>query len=830
MHTDNAARPILTGLACLILLSLSAGVAAADSLHAYAPWNEDISGQAASPSDHAELKPHRLSLEDITRFLGADADEPSASLSFEKPSPIETLYAERIIDELKQYGYDLFAATGTPSANMPAGTVTDTYKLGSGDVIALTIRGQENARQIVEIDAQGMLVADAFAPVLAAGKTINEVRRELIGQAAQTYNTDIFVSLNKVRQIGVLVIGDVKKPGLKTLTPFHTALDALALGGGINKTGSLRMIKRIRNGQTRFVDLYHVMMQGTGNADELLQDGDKIIVPPLGPTIAIAGAVKRPGIYEIKRGQKLSMNEMLGLAGGVLIPADNRFMRLASMQSGDEIIEAVSNGNARRFQDGDILQVARSEARRTSDITLAGETRKPGNHALAQAKSLSDLLGDARALGEDIYPLIGIIERLDPDTLTRTYLEFSPRKIIQKRDNLSLQQGDKVHLFANNDIVALQVKQDSVSAAGDLLTPISYSADRPASPETGRQSDPFLVSFLKERSVHVRGAVRRAGAYPVASDTSLGALLAAAGGLTVEAAKDNIELSLRRPEGIERLTVSMTHDDVSRITLHPGDTVRVNQAYQRVTDQSVTLLGEIKHPGKYDLMPGDTLRSLLERAGGLSEQAYPPGAIFSRKAERVAEEARYRAQAQDLEMKLAAALAQQDKDKKPDMTQVSATQSLVSQLKNAQAIGRITVEADPAILTFDPAQDILLETGDRIYIPKRPMTVRVAGEVLSPAALQFRQGKTPNDYIREAGGTTYFADSDRAFVILPDGSAKPLRISAWNHAPAFITPGSTIIVPRDPKPFNFMDGAERISQILANLAVTGLYIDAIGDD
>jgi len=102
--------------------------------------------------------------------------------------------------------------------------------------------------------------------------------------------------------------------------------------------------------------------------------------------------------------------------------------------------------------------------------------------------------------------------------------------------------------------------------------------------------------------------------------------------------------------------------------------------------------------------------------------------------------------------------------------------------------------------------------------------------VLSPAALQFKSGKSAMDYINEAGGTTYYADKGRAFVIFPDGSAAPLGISAWNHSNHLIPPGSTIIVPRDPKPFDFLDSAERVSQILANLAISGLYIEAIGDD
>lgn len=142
-------------------------------------------------------------------------------------------------------------------------------------------------------------------------------------------------------------------------------------------------------------------------------------------------------------------------------------------------------------------------------------------------------------------------------------------------------------------------------------------------------------------------------------------------------------------------------------------------------------------------------------------------------------------------------------------------------------MGRITVQADPGVLAAKPDQDILLESGDRVYIPKRPLTVRVAGEVLSPAALQFRKDKDAKEYITEAGGFSYNADKDRAFVVYPDGSAQPLQVSAWSHSATMIPPGSTVIVPRDPKPFDFIQTARDVSQILSNLAITGIFVDDI---
>jgi polysaccharide biosynthesis/export protein len=178
---------------------------------------------------------------------------------------------------------------------------------------------------------------------------------------------------------------------------------------------------------------------------------------------------------------------------------------------------------------------------------------------------------------------------------------------------------------------------------------------------------------------------------------------------------------------------------------------------------------------------------------------------------------------------IAAALEVQD-EKTINQGNIAEARALASELENAQGIGRITVEADLGTLLAQPELDILLESGDRVFIPKRSLSVRVSGEVLSPAALQFRESKDPVDYIDQAGGFTFHADKERTFVLYPDGSAQPLQVSAWNHTSSMIPPGSTIVVPRDPEPFDFIESAKDISQILSNLAITAIFIDDVRDD
>ena len=766
--------------------------------------------------DKNDIHPKRLTLQDIEQKLPQIAFAPSNETTRQIPkteSTIERLYSDRIIDNLEQYGYDLFLNTPKKQHTIPAGSVQDDFILSAGDQLDIVLRGQINSRNDYTIDTQGRLILPDMPPITAAGRTLKDIKQELEADIKSLHNTQIYISLSGVRQINVLVVGHVKNPGRQNLTVFHSVLDALSEAGGIQKTGTLRNIKLIRNGNSQIIDLYHLLMSDSSGADSLLKEGDRIIVPPLGATMAVSGSVKRPAIYELKKGSKISLHQALGTAGGGLTPGKNRYIKLEYTKNGEETVTDVSAPNNKIFGDGSILMVAQGQAKRSSTVTLSGHTRQAGTHDLKKAKTLADLITDKKVLGDDIYPLIGIIKRHDPDNLTKKLVSFSPQQVLQKNDNDTLTEGDSVQLFSMAQIRSLTKEKQR------LLHKASLQKDA---------LDTVTKSFLMERTAFIRGAVRQAGAYPLAKQATLESLIAVAGGTALEANIENIEVTSKE-QG--RLTINLSTQNAKDIFIHAGDTIRVNQKFHKISEQSVMIIGEVNHPGRYDLSAGDTLLTLVERAGGMTDQAYPNGSIFSRASERKREENRYKAQAQDLQLKLAASLEKSgDNDKKPDMSQIKATENLIAQLKHAEAVGRITVESNPVLLHENPDLDILLEKGDKIYIPKRPLTVRVSGEVLAPASLQFRKGKDPLDYIREAGGTSYYADKDRTFVIYPDGSAQPLRVSSWNHSAALIPPGSTVIVPRDPKPFDFLESAERISQLLANLAISGLYIEAIGDD
>ncbi len=775
-----------------------------------------------------------------------------------KPSPIENMYSGRIVDELTQFGYDLFGVPSTETqttlnkvSNAPSGAVQDDFILNIGDEVEILFTGQRTDRANYKINTQGLILIKDFPPIPAAGRAMGQVRISIQSAASSLHNTKAYISLSSVRQIGVLVVGHVKKPGRQSLSVFHTVLDALMASGGIDKTGSLRQIKLVRNGRGTIIDLYGLLIHASANMDLQLRDGDRIIVPPLGSTVAISGEVKRPGIYETlpvlsgmrhqpeTSAQKLSLNEMLELSGGILTPGQNRFLRLSVTNNGLENVNEVHDTFKPLFGDGSILMVSKGTEKRKGTVELIGHTRRPGIHALDEVPTLSALIDSPQVLGSKIYPLLGVIERWDEDQLTNKLISFPLLLVLKKDFDRKLQDGDSVHLFSRKQITALQntKKGKRAPTAPRELGSNNEDEDKEATLIEGRD----MASFLTERAAYVRGAVRSPGAYPIAEGITLDNLLAVAGGLTLEANTNNIEITsslqgeghqTNGRSGTYRTTINFHEESPKNIAIGAGDAVRVNTKFRKIKENSVLIIGEVLSPGRYDLLPGDKVSDLLARASGLTNQAYPNGAIFSRKSERKAEESRFKATARDLEHSLASLIEQGGKtgENAPDAKQIALARDLAAELRQVEALGRITVETDPAILSVQPELDMLLETGDRIYIPKRPLTVRVSGEILSPASLQFREGKKPLNYIDQAGGFTYHADKDRTFVLYPDGSAQPLQVSAWNHSATFIPPGSTIVVPRDPKPFSFIDSAKDISQILSNLAVTAIFVDNIRND
>jgi len=238
-----------------------------------------------------------------------------------QPSPVEREYRQRLNEPmLRQFGYDLFEAA-SPTGAAVTGSVSDDYVLGVGDELVVQFQGASNDSVTARVNRAGSLVVSSLPPVRAAGRPLGAVRRDIEASTRSVLlGTDVFVSLGAVRSASVFVGGEVSRPGQYGLTALSDVSVALAQAGGVRRSGSLRNVRVVRGGRTITVDLYGLL--GIGTPPGLrLQDGDRVIVPVLGRTVAIAGGVTRPGIYELRDGA--SVGSLVGYAGGPVRPRGN---------------------------------------------------------------------------------------------------------------------------------------------------------------------------------------------------------------------------------------------------------------------------------------------------------------------------------------------------------------------------------------------------------------------------------------------------------------------------------------------------------------------------
>lgn len=341
-----------------------------------------------------------------------------------------------------------------------------------------------------------------------------------------------------------------------------------------------------------------------------------------------------------------------------------------------------------------------------------------------------------------------------------------------------------------------------------------------------------LLPLVLEHVVAVNGAVRRPGAYPVVGDTPVTSIIAVAGGLSREVDLTRVEVSRFTPDSLagkadtSRGLVNLAELGADKVALSPGDVIRFNAVFTDRDSGPVLLVGEFIRPGLYEIHRGERLSEAIARAGGLTEKAYPYGTIFTRERVRRVQEIGFRRAARELN----SALAVESVKRGINPAAALELQRLSQDLLAVEALGRVVIEADPTVLQVRPELDTVLEPGDRVLMPKRPNFVIVIGDVLNPSALQFHAGTTGDGYIRQAGGFQNSADEDRVFVVFPNGVASPLAVTPWNFNPVQIPPGSTIVVPKDPVPFDFRTFVREGTQILSQLAVTAASLAVISNN
>ena len=346
-------------------------------------------------------------------------------------------------------------------------------------------------------------------------------------------------------------------------------------------------------------------------------------------------------------------------------------------------------------------------------------------------------------------------------------------------------------------------------------------------PETF-ESNPYLLPFVLEYVVALNGELRVPGAYPAVEGTPVGALVAVAGGVTNDADLARVEFTRSQvgasgPSVTRRVLANLLGQQGASITVGPGDVVRFNPVFTDRDAGPVLLTGEFVRPGYYDIKRGERLSELIARAGGLTPQAYPYGGVFTRERVRKSEQEVLDRAARDLNSTVLAAASRGELQ--PGA--LDAMRQLVAQLASTSAIGRVVIEADPTALQVRPELDVVLEPGDVLYMPKRPSSVLVTGDVLNPGAQQYVAGTSVDAYLRQAGGLQRSADRGRIFVLYPNGVAQPVSTGVWTYGSSVqVPPGSAVVAPKDPAPFG-LAMVRDITTLIGQIALTAASIAVI---
>nr|CRH06915.1 putative periplasmic protein involved in polysaccharide export [Candidatus Magnetococcus massalia] len=377
----------------------------------------------------------------------------------QEESPLEEIYGKLLKlylpqdrQPLRHFGYDIFA-TQVDSSPVMTGAVGDDYVLGIGDQLVVTLHGQVSESKVYQVDREGRLYIPQLGPVAAAGQRFSDLRGELKRRVEKSMlATELFLSIGQVRMMDVMVAGEVKEPGVYQLPSLSTLLDALSRAGGIKQIGSLRNIRVLRGGKARKLDLYNLLFDTNPGMNLTIQPGDRIIVPPIGDTVAVAGDVKRSGIYELN-GRPASLARILKWAGGPLRAGENRVLALASNRQGEQSLVEPKSLKGTRAKNGTLYLVRHVTRTASGNIRLVGHVHTKGLFSLSRTHDLKTLLGKTGGLLKpNAYLPFAVIHTTDPVSRVRRLEPISLLHILQGKSNRQLRDGDELIVLGQEEV------------------------------------------------------------------------------------------------------------------------------------------------------------------------------------------------------------------------------------------------------------------------------------------------------------------------------------------------------------------------------------------
>jgi len=735
------------------------------------------------------------------------------------PTLLDKYEAEPFNRDLKQFGYDFFENSAQLTSSMENQPVGGDYIIGPGDVLNITIWGSLNNRLDLTVDRYGEITIPKVGAVKVWGITYDQVKTLINKSISQYYkNYEINVSLGKLRSIQVFVVGEVNFPGSYPVSSLATVINALSAAGGPTKNGSLRSIKVSRSGNPPVeIDLYDILLNGDRKTDLHLQNGDTVFVPVVGPVVAVAGEVRRPAIYETIG--KTTIPEVIAMAGGVTASAymgriqverfsGNKSKIIIDYSLKDGHIENSTAGDA--SQDRDMVKVFPVQEAVRQVVSLKGNVVRPGEYQFRKGMRVLDVIPRFDMLLPESFLESVEITRLALPDYHKEILTFNLFKALNgsSEDNVPLQEQDTIMVFSRAEM-----------------------------------QEKFIVT--------INGEVVNPGTYDYFQGMTVRDLVTAAGSLKRNALLDQAELSrvnLHNGNATSshiniNLENAMAGDPENNKILQPDDALSVRSItdWLDATDKFVTLSGEFKYPGVYAITRGEKISSVIERAGGYTGKAFLPGAKFTRKSVKEAQQKRMdeiitRTEKEIYQKQAALSSVASSKDE-ADATR-AALDGLLKQLdilKKSRAEGRVVIRISKLDELQKSSYDLDLEGGDSLEIPARPSVVHVMGQVYNPTSFVYIPANSSVEtYLNKAGGPTRDGEESDMYIIRADGSVFSKQQSSfgikWNEEARSwsfgsfysspMMPGDTLVVPQKLERIAWMREIKDITTIISQIALT----------
>ena len=636
--------------------------------------------------------------------------------------------------------------TFAPSQNL---ATPANYKLGPGDEVIIDIWGasQNTVREVISPD--GYIKVENLGLIYLNGMTVQEadnyLRKELnkIYSGINDETSEIKVTLGQIRTIQINIMGEVALPGTYALSSYSTIFHALYNAGGVNKLGSLRNIKLMRNNkEVAKVDIYDFILKGNIANDIRLQEGDVIIVPPYDMLVDIQGNVKRPMFYEMKKDE--TVKTLIEYAGNFTGNAYTKNVRMTRQNGREYQIFTIDDMDYSVFKlmDGDVLSVSAMLDRYENKLEIKGAVYRPGIYQLSgQLNTVKQLVEKAEGVMGDAFLTRAVLHR-EREDLTKEVIQVDLKNILNgTKPDIALQRNDELYIPSIHDLQDIGI-------------------------------------------IRIFGEVARPGEFPFAENTTLEDLIIQAGGLKESASIVRVDISRRIKDNksteFSEHIGEMHHfalkdgfviDGEPGFVLQPYDQVYVRKSPGYQPQINIHVEGEVMYDGTYALTnKNERLSDLIQKAGGITPYAYVRGAKLMRKAN---EEELKR-------MKDVLKIMQREMG--------TQTDSLKLELDSHYSVG---IDLQKALAQPGSDADIVLREGDKLIVPEMANTVKINGAVMMPNTVSYKRGESLNYYISQAGGFANGARKSKAFIIYMNGQVA--EASKWSTKQ--IEPGCEIVIP-----------------------------------